>query len=226
MNLTRILPVLGLSVLFFITSGESLFAQDWILSKLIEKPAEGIYLKGNPEIIDCPYGKAVRFNGESDGIFLHQMPLAGVEQFTIEVVFKPESGGNFEQRFFHCGEIRGDRVLLELRATQNDWYFDAFINSGEQKMTLIDPAMLHPLDRWYHVAYVVDRGKLTTYIDGEKELEGKIDLSPLRTGNLSLGVRQNEQSWFKGAIYQIRISPVALDVNDFIKNEPSPNQRD
>ncbi len=226
MDLTRILPVLGLSVLFFITSGESLFAQDWILSKLIEKPAEGIYLKGNPEIIGCPYGKAVRFNGESDGIFLHQMPLAGVEQFTIEVIFKPESGGNFEQRFFHCGEIRGDRVLLELRATQSDWYFDAFINSGEQKMTLIDPAMLHPLDQWYHAAYVVDRGKLTTYIDGEKELEGKIDLSPLRTGNLSLGVRQNEQSWFKGAIYQIRISPVALGVNDFIKNEPSPNQRD
>jgi hypothetical protein len=92
MNLTRILPVLGLSVLFFITSGESLFAQDWILSKLIEKPAEGIYLKGNPEIIDCPYGKAVRFNGESDEIFLHQMPLAGVEQFTIEVVLNLKAG--------------------------------------------------------------------------------------------------------------------------------------
>jgi hypothetical protein len=114
--------------------------------------------------------------------------------------------------------------LLELRATQNDWYFDAFYNSGEQKMTRLTRrcctrSTVVPL------AYVVDRGKLTTYIDGEKELEGKIDLSPLRTGNLSLGVRQNEQSWFKGAIYQIRISPVALDVNDFIKmNHPRTNE--
>jgi len=130
--------------------------------------------------------------------------------------FYPESGGNFEQRFFHTGEIRGDRVLLEIRTTATDWYFDAFVQSGTQKMTLIEPTLLHPLNQWYHVAYVVDHGKLCTYINGQKELEGAIAFSPIQTGKTSIGVRLNEQSWFKGAISQIRISPKALKAKDFL----------
>ncbi len=139
-----------------------------------------------------------------------------MNEFTIEVLFYPESGGNFEQRFFHTGEIRGDRVLLEIRTTATDWYFDAFVQSGNQKMTLIDPTMLHPLNQWVHVAYVVDHGKLYTYINGQKELEGSIKFSPIQTGKTSIGVRLNEQSWFKGAISQIRISPKALKPKEFL----------
>jgi len=171
---------------------------------------------GNPNPIDCKYGKALRFNGQNDGVFLEEMPLSGMNEFTIEVLFYPESGGNFEQRFFHTGEIRGDRVLLEIRTTATDWYFDAFVQSGNQKMTLIDPTMLHPLNQWVHVAYVVDHGKLYTYINGQKELEGSIKFSPIQTGKTSIGVRLNEQSWFKGAISQIRISPKALKPKEFL----------
>ena len=171
---------------------------------------------GNPNPIDCKYGKALGFNGQNDGVFLEEMPLLGMDEFTIEVLFYPESGGNFEQRFFHTGEIRGDRVLLEIRTDTSSWYFDAFIQSGNQKMTLIDPKFLHPLNQWYHIAYVVNQGKLCTYINGKKELEGAITFSPIQTGKTSIGVRLNEQSWFKGAISQIRISPKALKSNDFL----------
>jgi len=188
----------------------------WELAQLVNnKSADRIV--GNPEVIECKYGKAVRFNGSDDAVFLEDMPLSGLEEFTIEAIFKPESGGNFEQRFFHCGEIRGDRVLLEIRTTQTDWYFDGFVKSGDHQKTLIEPEFLHPIDQWYHVAYVADHGNLTTFINGQKELEGRIDFSPLEKGKTSIGVRLNEQSWFKGMIFKIRISRKALKINDFLK---------
>ena len=172
---------------------------------------------GNPKIVEYKYRRALEFNGVCDGLFLNAMPLANLTEFTIEAIFKPESGGNFEQRFFHCGEINGSRVLLELRSTQTGWYFDAFVKSGDQSATLIDPNLIHPLDKWYHVAFVVTNGKQETYINGNKELESQVEIAPLTGGKTSIGVRQNEQSWFKGAIYKIRISPEALTPVRFMK---------
>lgn len=219
MNRTNALLSIFLFFSFFIP--ESTYSQpkhqtDWILSNLISTKTEGIRITGNPQVIDCKYGKALHFNGSTDGIFLDQMPLDGLKQFTIEVIMRPESGGNFEQRFFHCGEVGGDRVLLELRSTKTDWYFDAFITSGDQKKTLIEPTLLHPLDQWYHLAFVIANGKQETYINGNKELESQIEIIPLQGGKTSIGVRQNEQSWFKGAIFKIRISPEALKSKDFL----------
>lgn len=212
------LPIL---LLFFFHIPERAFSQSkhqtgWVLSQLISSKTEGIRITGNPRIIDCKYGKALVFNGSTDGIFLEEMPLSDMKEFTIEVLFYPESGGNFEQRFFHCGEVKGDRVLLELRSTQTDWYFDAYIKSGDQQKTLIEPTLLHPLDQWYQVAFVITNGKQETYINGKKELESQIEIIPLQGGKTSIGARQNEQSWFKGAIYKIRISPKALKTNDFL----------
>jgi hypothetical protein len=213
MNPTNLfLPIL-LFFVFFIperTLSQSKHQTEWILSKLMSTKTEGIRITGNPQVVDCKYGKAVLFNGATDGIFLDQMPLVGLKQFTIEVIMRPEIGGNFEQRFFHCGEIRGDRVLLELRSTKTDWYFDAFITSRDQKKTLIEPTLIHPLDQWYHLAFVVANGRQETYINGKKEMESQIEIIPLQGGKTSIGVRQNEQSWFKGEIYKIRISPEAL----------------
>lgn len=185
---------------------------------MIFSKADGICIAGTPKIVKCKYGKAVLFNGSTDGIFFDKMPLSGMKQFTIEAIIKPDSGGNFEQRFFHCGEIRGNRVLLELRSVQTNWYLDAFIKSGDQQKTLIDSTLLHPLNQWYHIAFVIYNGKLTTFINGNKELEGQIDLAPFQGGKTSVGVRQNEQSWFKGAIYKIRISPDVLNPVNFMKD--------
>lgn len=187
----------------------------WEMSDLITSDSS-VRIVGNPKSIECKYGKALEFNGWNDGIFLENMPLSGMEEFTIEVIFYPAIGGNFEQRFFHTGELRGDRVLLEIRTTVTDWYFDAFIKSGDQQKALIEPEFLHSLNQWYHLAFVVDHGKLITYINGQKELKGTIGFSPIQTGKTSIGVRLNEQSWFKGAISQIRISPKALKTKDFL----------
>jgi hypothetical protein len=189
---------------------------EWILCDLIGKTTNGTLIKGKPGIINYKKAKAVAFNGSSDGIILERMPLSGLEQFTIEIIFQPASGGNFEQRFLHFGEVQGDRVLLELRSTQTDWYFDAFIKTGEAQLTVIEPRLLHPLDQWYHIAFVIDNGRLSTFVNTKKELEGKIEMTPLKSGKTSIGVRQNEVSWFKGAIFKIKITPEALDPKNFL----------
>jgi hypothetical protein len=191
---------------------------EWKLSEFMGGTSNRIQIEGKPGIVNINNNQAVSFNGSSDAIFLESMPLAGYDQFTIEVIFRPASGGNFEQRFFHCGEVQGDRVMLELRSTLTDWYFDAFIKAGDGQKTLIEPRLLHPLDQWYHIAFIVDHGKLETYVNKKKELEGEIDMTPLKNGKTSIGVRQNEVSWFKGAIYKIRITPEAVKPNNFMLN--------
>jgi len=190
---------------------------EWLLSDLVVRTNDSIQIKGKPQIVNFGNSKAVSFNGSSDAIFLESMPLRGFEQFTIEVIFRPASGGNFEQRFFHCGEVQGDRVMLELRSDQTSWYFDAFIKSGISQQTLIEPRLLHPLNQWYHLAFVIDSGRLTTFVNREKELEGKIDISALKSGKTSIGARQNEVSWFRGAIYKIRITSEALQPQNFME---------
>jgi hypothetical protein len=189
---------------------------EWILSDLTSKNKVGVEIKGNPKTIECKYGKALEFNGVTDGIFFECMPLVGLEQFTVEAIVRPDSGGNFEQRFLHIGEVKGDRVLMELRSMQTGWYFDAFIKSGDQQKALIDPNLLHPFNQWYQLAFVISHGKIETYINRQKELESNIDILPIQEGKTSIGVRQNEQSWFKGAIYKIRISPEALKTDKFM----------
>jgi hypothetical protein len=189
---------------------------EWMLSDLVVKTTDSIQIIGKPGIVNFNKNQAVSFNGSSDAIFLERMPLTGYEQFTIEVIFRPASGGNFEQRFLHCGEVQGDRVMLELRSTLTDWYFDAFIKAGDSQQTLIEPVLLHPLDQWYHLAFVIDHGKLETFVNNKKELEGKIEMTPLKNGKTSIGARQNEVSWFKGAIYKIRMTPEALKPKNFM----------
>lgn len=175
----QILIFLSVILLFFseysVSSEKIKLTKDailWEMSDLITSDSS-VRIAGNPKLIEYKKVKALEFNGLNDGIFLDKLPISGLNVFTIEAIFKPESGGNFEQRFFHSGEIRGDRVLLEIRSTATDWYFDAFVQSGAQKMTLIDPTMLHPLNQWVHVAYVVDHGKLSTYVNGQRSWKGR-----------------------------------------------------
>jgi hypothetical protein len=189
---------------------------EWILTDLTRLNNAGISISGKPENEGCKYGNALFFNGTIDGIFLEQMPLDGLEEYTIEVIMRPAVGGNFEQRFFHCGEVQGNRVLLEIRSNQKDWYLDAYIKTGDQQKTMADPNLVHPLDKWFHIAFIVDHGKLETYINGKKELESQIELVAMDKGKTSIGVRLDERSWYKGAIYKVRISPVALTSENFM----------
>ncbi|MFG6685797.1 LamG-like jellyroll fold domain-containing protein [Mariniflexile sp. HNIBRBA6329] len=189
---------------------------EWIISRFLNKEFQNIKISGNPKMVNSPYGKAVYFDGIDDAFFLNEVPLKDMDEFTVEMIFNPAIDGDFEQRVVHMGEISGNRMLLEIRAVDNSWYFDGFVASGENKLALIDEKLIHPLGQWYHVALVVTKNSLSTYVNGKLELTESFSFSSIETGQSSVGVRLNKRSWFKGIIYKIKVSPKKLNVTDFM----------
>jgi hypothetical protein len=163
-------------------------------------------------------GKAISFNGKGDGLLLNRNPIEGARAFTIEAIFRPEAGGDFEQRWLHIQDDKiDDRALLELRATGNEWFLDTFIKSGENRLALFAEKFKHPIGPWYHVALVFDGVTMRHYVDGQEEMSGPLTISFLGPGKTSLGVRMNQVSWFKGAIREVRFTQRALRPADFMK---------
>ena len=172
---------------------------------------------GSPEVIKTPTGRAIQFNGTDDGIFIDINPLAGAKVFTVEIIFRPDSGGNTEQRFFHVGEVHGNRVLIETRLTEdNKWFLDTYIKSGESERTLYAQNFLHPVNEWYHATLVYDEQGMRHYVNGTKELEGTVNFVPMIGGKTSMGCRMNKVYWFKGAIKKVKITPRALSPEEFM----------
>lgn len=193
---------------------------DWIIADFLLEKSNEISISGLPKLVDSPFGKAVSFDGVDDAIFLDKQPLKNAISFTVEMIFNPsKSNAPFEQRIVHIGEVSGDRMLLEIRAKDNYWYFDGFVASTKNKKALIDEQLKHPLGEWQHVALVVTPNSLATYVNGIKELQSPFVFTPIHTGKTSLGVRLNKKSWFKGSIYRLRITPKALEPNNFISLE-------
>jgi hypothetical protein len=163
---------------------------------------------------------AVQFNGVDDGLVLPVNPLAGLREFTIEILFKPEAGGPPEQRFLHIEDERGSRVLIEIRLTEGGrWCLDTFLFSGASRFPLIDRTKLHPAGRWTWAALVYDGGKMAHFINGVRELEGEMAFVPMAAGRTSLGMRLNQTSWFKGAIREVRFHATALP-EDRLQRQP------
>ena len=189
---------------------------EWTISRFLNKKFQNVQISGNPEIVKSPYGNAVYFNGVYDAFFLNEMPLKNLEEFTIEMIFNPAIDGDFEQRVVHMGEVSDDRMLLEIRAVNGNWYFDGYVASKGNKLALINEKLTHPLGKWYHVAFVVTKDSLTTYVNGKLELSEPFSFNPIETGKSSVGVRLNQRSWFKGSIYKIKISPNQLKPNSFM----------
>ncbi|MFV0378483.1 MAG: LamG domain-containing protein [Mangrovibacterium sp.] len=175
-------------------------------------------VNGQPQIVQSPYGEALHFNGINDQLLLNLLPLKSMPEFTVEMIFKPDSTDQFEQRMLHIGEDRGDRMLLELRAINGHWYFDGYAASGSNKKALIDETKLHPLGKWYHVAFVVTPGSLTTFVNGKQELHEEFTFLPIESGKTAIGARLDKRSWFCGSIYQIRITPKAIQARQFMND--------
>lgn len=189
---------------------------EWVLADLYKQKSSSLEINGEPLLVNSPYGEAVYFDGIDDAIFLNEMPLKSLPEFTVEMIFKPALDAPFEQRVLHIGESKQDRMLLEIRAVNTNWYFDGYACSGTNKKALIDEKLIHPSDQWYHVAFVVTPKNLTTYVNGKKELQEDFPFLPIQTGQTSFGVRLNKVSWFKGSIYKIKITPKQIDPKNFI----------
>ena len=190
----------------------------WVFSRLDEIGGQKTTVIGSPRLIDTAGSKWIEFDGQS-AIFVDVNPLAGLSKFTAEVVFRPAVGGEKEQRFVHMQEEGSEnRLLFELRLIdEGRWFLDTFMKSGGGNYTLLASKSPHPLGLWHHAAVVMDSKEMRHYVNGELELATPIDFTPQKKGKTSLGVRQNKVSWYRGAIRELRITPRALNADDFLK---------
>ena len=190
----------------------------WDLDNLERIGGNKASLLGSPVVVETEKGRAIAFDGIDDAIIIEANPLAGATQFTVEVIFRPDGGGNAEQRFLHFQEKDDRRVLLETRLTpENRWFLDTFIKSGESEETLYSESFPHPIGVWYHAALVYQGNQMRHYINGALELSGTVDYLPVKGGRTSIGCRLNRVFWFKGAIKRIRVTHRALSPREFIR---------
>jgi hypothetical protein len=189
----------------------------WNFDSLNEIGGNPTALFSSPSINDS---KELLFDGIDDGIIVDGNPIDEADSFTVEIIFKPESSGqeNHEQRFFHImnPELPEKRILMELRLYENQtWALDGFICCNESKCVLLDASLNHPADKWYHAALVYNNGSLKNFVNGKLELQGEVNYEPITNGKISLGMRMNQISFFKGKIKQIMFSKKALSAEEF-----------
>ena len=193
------------------TSADHPVATVWQMRDATQVAGHRTEVVGSPKVSGAGAGAAIVFDGQGDGIFVAANPLADWRAFTIEVRFKPDASGGEEQRFLHLEDDAKHRVLMETRVRDQQWSLDAFLfQDPDHKLTLLDRSKRHPTDRWYWVALVYDGATMSSYVNGVLELSGEVDFAPMAPGRTSIGVRQNRVSWFKGAIAEIRFTPMAL----------------
>ena len=117
-------------------------------------------LTKRPEIFGKGNEKFLQFNGINEALLIDGNPLGDADEFTIEVIFRPDSSlnpANKEQRFIHIRNGADDnrRILLELRLYKNpSWALDPFIKSENSRCALLDSNISHPAGIWYHAALV------------------------------------------------------------------------
>src|ERR1035438_366228 len=89
----------------------------WKFDSIARVGGHAVRAEGHPHVIETPAGKAVEFGGGDDALFVDVHPLAGAEAFTWEVIFRPDTGGAAEQRFFHLQET-GAATRIDRKSTR------------------------------------------------------------------------------------------------------------
>jgi hypothetical protein len=175
-----------------------------------------------PSLIETPTGKAAFFDGINDGILLSCNPIGSATNFTIEVIFRPDSselfGDKSQPRFFHLKNTDNSRrITMETRILPNQqWAFDTFIKSERSNLTQLDSLQTHRSGIWHHAAIVYGDSLMRQYVDGVMQLSGKMIYLPIDTDpKISIGVRQDLRYWFKGALRMIKVSKRVLQPSEF-----------
>jgi hypothetical protein len=202
-------------------------AEVWTFDQLDKINGIPVIVVGHPRLIKTPLGKAVQFNGIDDALFIAKHPLAGAETFSFEAIFRPETGGAPEQRWFHLAEQdpktgadTDTRFLFEIRVIEGRWCLDTFVHTPTVNQALLNRQLLHPLDVWHHVAMVYDGNEFRSYVNGVLEGKAAIHFPPQGQGHASVGVRINKVNYFKGSVRQARFTRRALAPEEFLKLPP------
>ena len=172
---------------------------------------------GRPELVNAGGAAAIFFNGIDSALFIQTNPLKDLKAFTAELVFKPLSGGPFEQRCVHIGEISGPRMLFEIRLWEDGWALDSYVRSLNGSCVLFDAEKRFAPDEWYHAAMVIDDGRMRHYVNGLLLQEKEFNFDGIEGDKTSIGARQNLVSFFKGNIKRFKITDRGLEPSEFIQ---------
>jgi hypothetical protein len=206
----------------------------WRFDNLKRIGGHAVTAEGEPRLVKGPSGKAVRFDGQGDSLFIDGRPLVGASIFTAEVVFRPEAGP-FAQRFFHIAETdpvtgqdtgppgQGDtngRFMFEVRVADGAWWLDTYVNSKAGSKPLLFETKRFPLNRWYAVAQTYDGKTYRSYVDGVLQGEAEVGFTPHGAGHVRVGARMNREYYFTGAVATARFTDRALSPDELLKTRP------
>ena len=116
-------------------------------------------------------------------------------------------------------------MLFEIRIVDGQWCLDSFATSNGNGRTLLNCKMLHPLGKWYRVTAVYDGKLFSNYVDDELEGSGEVQLVPQGMGRSSIGTRINKTFYFKGAVLMARMTPRALQPEQFLLMPPPASKK-
>lgn len=165
---------------------------------------------GTPKVRDDGQGPAVCFSGADDGLDVSINPLDLQTGFTIEVLFKPEPGGNPTQQFLHVQDAQGGSILLELGVgARGEFRLHSFAKVGEEGRDL-DNATIHPPSTWYWASLTYSEEVMRLYLNGQEQASTPITLRPMTSGQMGIGYKLSEENWFRGCIREVRFANAAL----------------
>jgi hypothetical protein len=204
---------------------DTVYYELWDIDNLESIGGHGLTVLGDPVIESTDLGDAIRFDGEGDQLLVDFNPIMEADEFTIELVFKPDAcyPDNPDPRFLHIqdpDDPEEKRTMIELRINKNNQcYMDGFMKTDQESLALMDETLVHETEVWQHVAITYKDHILTTYFNGLEELNGEVlytgkIINP--TGKTSIGARMNNRKYFSGLIRTLKVTHAALDPSGFI----------
>ncbi len=229
----RLLPTMSLALISMVLSGCNTYSQP-PKGEVTEAPFVALKwqsaalahdnittIEGNPTTTASALGDTITFDGEGDRLVVNQNPLWQAEEFTIEVIIKPNDAfpENTAPRYLHIesADNSNRRITMEMRLNENkQWYLDAYIKSDNDKYTLIDKTLVHPIDQWAHTAITYKNKIFTSFVNGEQELSATVQYLPIaKNAKTSIGARLNKVHWFSGSIFSVAVTHKALEPSAF-----------
>ncbi|MBN2274287.1 MAG: T9SS type A sorting domain-containing protein [Bacteroidales bacterium] len=204
---------------------DTVFYEYWDINSLSSIGGYEVTKYGNPSVVETEKGQAVFFDGVDDALFINNNPFGDAKEFTFEVLFKPSGGEpniTSEPRFvcfWDPDDANGPRMTIEIRVTASgEWYFDGFLKTDKESLTLIDDTKTHPADQWMHAAVTYKDNHFTTFVNGQQELSGTVGYTSKifnTSGKTSVGARYNLARWYNGAIRAIKVTHAAITPEEF-----------
>ena len=201
-------------------------SETWLMNSLTQTGGHNISVLGTPELVTTEVGQAVDFSGAGERFLVTANPIGTSKEFTVEVIFKPESGEpniTNQPRFIHIqdpADPTAKRIMLEIRVIPNGrFYFDAFMLTDKANTTVADTSLTYPCNAWIHAAITYRNDSLSIWVNGTRILTGMVGYNNDLLGanpKVSIGARQGDQYYFAGMIKAIRFTQAVIPPQNFM----------